>query len=275
MATLMGRAVALLLSAGLIACTTLDDVQDARKLEIKTGVPVSNFGFYYDDVMGAYRERVKSGSSGPGPLLRDGKGRRIQSEQELFRPVEESKKEVLVYPDNPVSTGALVIYGIGFIGAAVYYWPVTLGLPIMNGILAVPFSPVASHLNTNYEREAEQDYEAGRHHFDTGELEEALVEWEKARVLMSSMQATSDINYWRGRAFEALHQPDNALFAYDRFLGESTSSQPSYFRHKYTDVLIWKEEEEDAVRRLNIIVARGVSAMPDLQSGASTGSSPP
>jgi len=161
------------------------------------------------------------------------------------------------------------------VGAAIYFWPVTLGLPIVHGILAMPFSPVASHLKKDYERDVERDYAEARRDFDAGEYEQALEEWEKARALMPSIQANSDINYWRGRAFESLRHPGEALIAYNRFLEVSTTTLPPYFQHRLDDETSWKQEEIDAVRRLNSIVAAGVGALPDLRSSAATVSLPP
>jgi tetratricopeptide (TPR) repeat protein len=199
----------------------------------------------------------------------------IRTEQELFGSVEPARKKNPDDQHSPVVVGTGVIYALGLVGAAIYFWPVTLGLPIVHGILAMPFSPVASHLKKDYQRDAERDYAEARRDFDAGEYEQALEEWEKARVLMPSIQTDSDINYWRGRAFESLHHRGEALIAYNRFLEDSTTTPPPYFQHQDDGDAKWKEKEADAVRRLNAIVAAGIGALPDLRSSVSTISLPP
>jgi tetratricopeptide (TPR) repeat protein len=263
-----------LIGGALIGCTTLDDVRQAREFSIKKGVPVSNYGFYYDAAIGAYRERVKVGPERPGLLLKNAAGQRIQTEQELVRAVDVSSKESPGNQPSPVTVWVSGLYGLGLFGAAVYYWPVTVGLPIVHGVLYLPFSPVPPHLMTQYERAAEQDYVAGRGHFDAGEFGAALEEWERARVVMPSIQATSDINYWRGRAFEALHQPREAFEAYDLFLNGSTDAAPQYFTHRYADDPPWDDKAAETARRITALVAQGTGTLPDPPLGKTAASSP-
>ena len=67
---------------------------------------------------------------------------------------------------------------------------------------------------------------------------------------MSSLHLLSDIDYWRGRAFEAHGEGDSARTAYLTFLNYSERSIPSDFKNLYPNDPAWAEKADDAEKRV-------------------------
>lgn len=207
----------------------------------------SNYSFYYDPAIRAYRQRLnqKDGKEpSVGKALRDGNGKKIQTEEDLGLILGGTQKEVTW---TKTKTTVYIVVGV-------IYVPLVVALFTVQGVLNIPFGPVVVHLKTTYERNAEDAYASGRHHFDSGEFEAALTEWEHAMLVMPSLKAFSDVDYWRGKAFEGQGKLREAQIAYDNFLSYSENATPSYFKNSYPNDPTWEKKAKDAKIRITALV---------------------
>lgn len=112
------------------------------------------------------------------------------------------------------------------------------------------------HLGRTYEKAAEAAYKSGREQFANDRIERAIAEWEHALFVMPSLRVFSDIDYWRGRAFEAAVKPQEAAVAYRTFLEYSEHSLPTYFKESFSQDPAWEVKAQDAERRLLRLAGR-------------------
>lgn len=101
---------------------------------------------------------------------------------------------------------------------------------MVESVVAMPVGIYAAVFRSRMVRDSRSDYDEGRREFDAKNYSEALVKWDRAVSMMPSLRAYSDVEYWRGRAFEALGKSEAARTAYMDFLNYSERSTPEYFR---------------------------------------------
>lgn len=172
-------------------------------------------------------------------ILRNAAGKKIQSEEELVRLLKVNERK----PISGVMKGTVYAF-------AVVYSPVVLIENAVGMVLGLPIIPLAYRVGKEHEIAAEEAYYSGRRFFEFGQIEEALIEWDYARISDSGLRFYSDIDYWHGRAFEAQGDFDNARTAYLIFLGYSQSILPAYFNKAEIPDGLWLNEAEDAERRI-------------------------
>lgn len=204
----------------------------------------------YDPAVLAYWiEQTKNGSkTDNGTVLRDVSGKKIQTQEEVSSILDAIKKE-----KESVGLGTKV----AAYTHAVIYSPVVIARDIVSWVLSLPLLPFSLHDNKEYERSkkgyeraVEDAYASGRRHFDSGELETALTEWEHALIAMPSLRDFSDIYYRRGRALEARGETKDAQAAYFIFLSYSERSTPSFFKEIYPNDPTWVGKAEDVEKRI-------------------------
>lgn len=217
-------------------CATMSDIRELRDLPGFTRSDVSREKTFYDPAVRAYRLMAKDRKQ---PIMRGPGGKKIQTEEELTRFIAASEKEVIGLGAQGVEVSLQIVY-----------FPVLVPYFIALAVILIPWTPLFFYTEATYKQEAENAYTAGRRHFDAGEAEAALISWERAKFVMPSLRAFSDIEYWRGRAFEALGQTRNARTAYEEFLSYSEQSIPAYFKDTYPADLTWLEKAEDSERRI-------------------------
>ena len=246
---------ALILNSLLFGCaSSLPTITEVRDLPGFRSYNFSKENTVYDPAVRAYRIRPmkKSSKVTDGAVLRDSLGKKIQTEEELTRTLEAVKKEGVGLGTKMAAYTLVVVYS-----------PVIIARDIVSWVLSLPLLPFSLSDVKEYERlkkehhqAVENMYASGRRHFDSGEFEAALTEWEHARIAMRSLRDYSDIDYWRGRALEAQHQMRNARMAYESFLGYSERSFPPYFKGPYPDDPTWAQKAEDAEKRIASISKR-------------------
>ena len=239
----------------LMGCISLKDVSEARRLPGPSNMYFTHQDIFYDpDIRGYSLKKVSDGSESGinGVALRDAFGKKIKTEEELVRVL--AKKENGQLAKEGKGVGAKMAYMIGL----VVYLPVVIVVGavegVVNGVLNIPFSPIPAHLEATYQKGAEASYARGRDRFDAGKFDEALTEWEHARFLMPSLQGNSDIDYWRGRAFEARHESKLAITAYQEFLDYSERATPFYFHYSYPEDPEWSKKAEDVEKRASALI---------------------
>ena len=202
----------------------------------------------YDPAIRAYRRKiVKAGSEEmTGFVLRDTTGKKIQTKEELARMIESMKKESVAGGTKAAAYGLTAVYT-----------PVTFAETILDYVIGFPIRWYMYNKNGKDFQTAEKAYISGRRHFDSQEYEAALRDWEHARNYSSGFYFFSDIDYWRGRAFEAQGEVENARTAFLTFLNYSQRSIPSDFKSKnvYSSDPTWTEKAEDAEKRIYAVQA--------------------
>lgn len=217
-------------------------------LELPGGTSVlAKDRYYYDPSIRAYRviDREKAPRSPDRDnAARDSGGRKIQTAEELERYLRAQERS----PQGPLTKA-------GTLGITIIYVPVLMAF----GIVMLPWVFWSSHVAKTYEEAAEAAYAAGREHFANGRTDQAVAEWDRALVMMPSLRAYSDIDYWRGRAFQAAGDDRAAASAYRTFLDYSERSLPARFKKAFAEDPLWEEKAEDAEGRLLL------SASPQVQ----------
>jgi len=239
----------------LTGCVSLKDVQEVRRLPEPSLIDIYYTNIFYDPDIRAYRLRTVSGgrdSVFSGMALRDGSGKKIRTEQDLARFLQTIRGSQL--ESEKEGKGTKIAYTVGLI----VYLPVLIvvGVPlgVIDGVLNIPFSPIPGHLVATYQDKAEAAYARGREQFDSGKYDKALTEWDYAKHLMPSLQGNSDIDYWRGRAFESRHESNPAITAYQEFLDYSERSTPTYFHYSYPEDPRWAKKAEEAEKREWVLI---------------------
>jgi hypothetical protein len=236
-----GFLIFITLSTNLVGCASVSDIRDARNLP-GLARPTSNEEFYYDPSIRSYRVK-KSGehtdSSDKGRTIRDAGGKKVQTEHELEY-VLQSKKRELVGTGAQITTGVLIVL----------YLPVIISMYVVESVVMFPWSFMFAHYQRAYEREAEQAYSRGRKYFEDNQIDQALTEWEHARTMMPSLQAFSDIDYWRGRAFQVTDKTVEAQIAYLNFQNYSERSVPDYFKETFPQDPSWEEKAQEVEAQL-------------------------
>lgn len=249
-------------------CSPLKKVTDRRALPNSDGsitYDQNRQAFWYDHSIRAYRYGPKSTEKAAPQregIVRDRGGKKVRREEELIALTNEVQKPHLG-ADQTVGAATAIVAGIGaLIAEIVILWPCSLAFGVVEGVLAIPFLPLAAHLDSTYTQEAEHAYVQGRHHYEAGSFDSALVSWEYALYVMPSLQAYSDVEFWRGRTFEALNRPDDAALAYATFLSYSESSTPSYFVTGYPNDPSWKWKADQAEAKIAEIHEAGRRGTP-------------
>lgn len=226
-----------LLSSYLVGCASLSDVTEVRQLP---GLTWSFKEAQYDPSILSFRESAQDSDSTQNKrVLRDSLGKKIMSEDELSRLKQASETKVL-------DKGTI---GTSYVLIAIYL-PVAVAVGAVESIIMIPWTITFNHYSNVYRNNTEEKYIAGRSDFDKGQYESALANLEYARVLMPSMIAFSDVDYWRGRTFEQNIKNEDALASYRTFIEYSESSVPTYFNKKFSDDPSWLEKANDAKQRI-------------------------
>ena len=132
-------------------------------------------------------------------------------------------------------------------------------LAILAGIFSYPnyFNKGVEALNNKMSwtlpKFPEKAYVLGRQYFVDHRMEDALSEFDYAKNLIPSLQAFSDIDYWRGRVFEDLGKEGDTKISYMYFINYSERSMPEFFKVTYPDDPTWLEKAQDAQIRLKKI----------------------
>lgn len=249
----------LLFGSVLTGCATLDDIETSRKFAPKypNGISKSQL-FDYDPDFRGYRIRPDKNhsqeSSIKGPLVRDELGKKIQTGTELESYLK--TRESPGFEKHKVAMGSasgiMIVEGIAEV---IFLWPVML----VQGVLNLPMQPVISNVEAQYRNDAEIAYISGRENVISGKPDEALADLERAVVFWPALKEVSDVDYWKGRAFESLNQPEKALAAYEDFLNFSESSSPPFFKEKDSLKDSWKSKADDADARISQILKNVVS----------------
>jgi tetratricopeptide (TPR) repeat protein len=238
----------------LLGCTTFADVKQNRNIPFVYSASISKGQFNFDGEIRGYRVNsvpdYRQQSQVGGKIIRTTIGKKIQTKRELSNFLTLSEHEDLGLGQKAALFGT----GATFLVTYIVFLPITLGFDVVKGILNLTFQPVTSSLQSQYKHNAENAYISGRYNFDSGKTDMALADWEKAEDFMPSLKAFSDIDYWRGRAFEMRHQPKEALTAYEEFLSFSESSVPAYFKNKYSNDVTWGGKAEDVDMRIPLIL---------------------
>jgi tetratricopeptide (TPR) repeat protein len=202
---------------------------------------ISKKDVVFDPAIRVYRKKVSNGGSEEmtGIVLRDAFGKKIQSEEELSRAIKSINRETI--------GGGTKAAAYGLTGV---YTPVTFAETIINYVFGFPIYWIINNNNKEDTRRAEEAYISGRRYFDSQKFEAALGDWKRAEILFPELHLNSDIDYWRGRALEALGENESARTAYLTFLNYSERSIPSDFKDLYPNDPAWAEKADDAERRL-------------------------
>ncbi|MDR4481632.1 MAG: hypothetical protein R3B37_18045 [Nitrospira sp.] len=244
------------LTAPLSGCTTFDGLKRIRHLP-KAAETINydpkNPDVFYDQSVRAYRRMSKHQQNGQQQLeavVRDTLGKKIRQEEELLA-LSDTGLSRTFGPSRTAVMGGGLLLGVGiFVAQIILFFPCALGLGVVGEVLGIPALPVSSHLETVYLEEAQQAYDRGREQLAAGSPESALASWDHAEQLIPSLQALSDMNYWRGQAFDSLNEPRPALLAYSTFLDYSESSLPSYFKANFADDPTWERKADHAESRM-------------------------
>jgi hypothetical protein len=234
-------------------CVSLPAVWDLDEIP---GYNHSNFSredVVYDSTIRGFRWRNKKAEFGENEVLRNDNGKKIQNEEDVIRLLD-AKNSIIIRKGTKVTAYVLSLIYTPFvlIENAVKY---TIGLPMV----AVNQN-LAKKNNENINEKMEDIYISARHHFDSGELEVALSEWENPQVTFPrSLTYYSDINYWRGRTYEKLGKTEDAQSAYLMFLNYSERSTPSFFKIKYPNDSTWDNKADEAENELAILWSKMAS----------------
>jgi tetratricopeptide (TPR) repeat protein len=257
----------IILLTQLTGCVSLRKVEEIRRPPGPANINFSLRNVYYDPDIRGYRLKTEAAGREAalnGMVLRDIFGKKIRTERELARILIKTDTNLVEWEKEGIVTKTA--YTIGFI----IYLPVAiavgLGENIIDGTLNYPFVPIASNLKTTYEEKAEEAYDQGRRQFDSQKIDDALTEWDYAKHLMPSLQGNSDIDYWRGRAFESRQEYKLAIEAYQEFLDYSERSTPTYFHHNYPEDPNWSGKAEEAERKESALI-KAISLSAQKNSG--------
>lgn len=229
----------------IVGCASVSDIRQMRDLPGSTPILWSKEQ-YYDPTTLSYRfkePKKEDESAEHGKVIRDAAGKKIQTDEELQRFIQVDRKEYELLKAPFVSTIVL----------AALYIPITLPFDIIEGILTAPLSMMFHYYQGKLQGEAEKAYILGRQYLAEHHMEDALSEWDYAKKLIPSLQAFSDIDYWRGLAFEELGKEGDTRTAYIYFINYSERSMPEFFKVTYPDDPTWLEKAQDAQIRLKRI----------------------
>lgn len=135
------------------------------------------------------------------------------------------------------------------IALAVIYVPVGIVVGIAEGIAAIPVEIYTMVAVGRMTRESESMYRAGRKELDAAHYPEALAALDRAMIASPLLRTHSDVEYWRGRAFEAIGEKHSARTAYLDFLDYSERSLPDFFEGPAFSDPTWAEKAKDAESR--------------------------
>ncbi len=232
----LGTAVVLLTVQ--TACVNLNDIRNIRELPVLTASE-KNAQFEFDESINAYRFKLKH--SDQSFVARDASGRKIRTEAEMKQWVDASEAAHRdLWTPGMKATG----FALGVI-----YVPIGIVVGVAENVVGIPIGLYALAVKHRIERGAEAMYRNGREEFDQGKYTDAVAAWDRAMAHMPSLKGSSDIDYWRGRAFEALGEGPSALTAYRDFLDYSERSIPDYFKGPDFNDQTWKEKAKDAESR--------------------------
>ncbi len=249
-------------------CTTFDGLKKKRDIPKATeaiNYDPKNQNLWYDKSVRAYRLATKEKQNGHQrlePIIRDALGKKVQREEELIA-ISEAQFGNVLGTGSKVAAGAGMTVGVGLlIAQVILFFPCVLVLGVAGGVLGLPSLPISSHLETAYIEEAQRAYVRGREEFAAGSYDSALASWDHAEHMMPSLQALSDVNFWRGRTFDALGAPQSAVLAYSTFLHYSEISLPSYFKADFPNDPTWEWKADQAEARIADMSARLVRNNP-------------
>ena len=223
-----------------MGCASMSDIRQLRELPgVATARDQDQYEF--DQSVGVYRLKAKPPAK--GEVARDSSGRKIRTEDQLRRWIEASTSvDQRLWGKGMTTTGIVL---------AVIYVPVGIVVVVVESVVAIPVGIYVAVLKNRMEQNSKSDYEEGHRQFNAGHYEMALAEWDRAIAMMPSLRAFSDIEYWRGRAFEASGDRAAARTAYMDFLNYSERSTPVYFQEvEPKGKLSWAEKASDAETRV-------------------------
>ena len=225
----------------LSGCISLPGFSDLRELPGFQDALVRE-DVFFDQAILAYRSTTRGAPN--GQVLRNAAGTKIQTEQDLDRLV--ASKEHKVVGAGTKSAAYLLA------GLYLPYNAVTGALWI---VPSVPLLATAPVINKAVDEAAEADCRSGQAHFATGEFSEALRDWNRAKIILPTLQTESDIDYWRGRALEEEGRHAEAFLAYHLFLRYSERTWPDFFRQREPDEMTWRNVAADIEQRLDVMNA--------------------
>jgi hypothetical protein len=219
-----------------VGCMTLGDVRAVRDLPGLTAIPSAK-NVVFDPGIRAARDKKT------GLAFRDSLSKKIMTEDELVRVTNSHSSPKL-------GTGST----IAGITIAIIYVPIGLALGIAEWVITLPVQPYFSYLAHAYPKIGEEAYTAGRQHFSSGDINAALIDWERARTATPNLLALSDMNYWRGRAFQVLGDSESAQSAFRAFIEYSERVIPESFKNQTLADATWTERARDTDERLRSLV---------------------
>lgn len=221
----------------LSGCTSLPGVSELKQLPGFMDTPPQE-EIQYDKTVLAYR--VGGTDASKGSVLRNAVGKKIQTAQELKRFTSSVNREIVGVATRYT---AYTLAGL--------YTPYNVATKVFYIVPTVPLFVAGTVLKSAREEAVETAYGSGRTHFMRGELKEALADWSRAIALEPELRAISDLDYWRGRAFQEDGKVTEAVIAYQLFLSYSERTRPDFFTKKFPADMRWEEEAADIERRLS------------------------
>jgi tetratricopeptide (TPR) repeat protein len=237
--------VCVVMGSALAGCASLPAIWNLKEAPGFHQDDLSMSKVVYDPSIRAYRlAKSRDGKETmTGTVLRGVDWRKISTEEEL-------KRVISAYTSPQIGTGTK----ISAYGLAALYSPIVAAEAVAGAVISLPLQPFVLydqyHNRHRVRRAVEEAYHKGRVHFEAGEYQGALDQWEDAMRWDAWFQMVSDVDYWRGRTYERLGNGREALTAYLDFLDYSERSFPSYFEAPPKDHPPWPDKAADTERRL-------------------------
>lgn len=246
-------AIVLVMILAISGCVSLPAVWNVNETPGFRQTNFSNEDVNYDASIRGFRWKNKKSDSGDNEVLRDENGKKIISVEDMSLYFE-AKNRMKVGTGTKYTTYAL----------SAIYTPIVIIEQVVGTIISSPFFWIMNNTGKKIKQEIESAYISGRQHFDAGEYKAALLDWDYAEPVFQQIPFYyfyySDINYWRGRAYENLGNSREASNSYHLFLNYSERSTPYYFTVKYPNELSWAQKADVAEKSISRIQMETISA---------------
>jgi hypothetical protein len=221
-------------------CVALPAVWDVKETPGFHRSNLSKDDVTYDSTIRAFRWKDKKSNSRESEVLRNENGEKIQNEETVNR---------FFDAKNSIEVGAGTKYSA--YGLSAIYTPIVIVEQVFGAIFYFPIRAIMENIEQKENKDIERAYISGRQYFDAGEIDKALSEWGYVKPTFQPIPIYfSDINYWRGRAFEKIGKYEDACNAYLVFLNYSERSIPKYFTVTYPNDPTWDQKAGEAEKAL-------------------------